>query len=259
MGPRSLRAVLAAALWVVFTALAEVGVEALIAHFPVVASSQGELIDETFALLLRLTAPVFAFVVTVLVVSVLGAAQARREAASGPARYPRDNRYFSWTWFVVSLALNVYFVFGPGVTDVEAIVLGHDRPASGDLVVEAQAHQWGWDFAYPELGITSKTLVLPAGREIHFVVTSKDVIHSFWVPAFRVKMDAIPGRENHLTVTTTRVISTNDDMTARVQCAELCGLGHPNMRAGLEVLPPDQFQAWVEKTKSEETTTSGGR
>lgn len=250
MRGRTLHSVLAGAAWVVLTVLAEVGVNGLIGHFPVVATSQGRLIDDTFALLLRVTAPVFTFVITVLGTSIATAGEARRLAAAGEVRYARDNRYFSWTWFAVSLILNVYFVFGPGVTDVEAIVLSHDQPRPSDLIVEARAHQWGWDFIYPSLGVTSQTLVLPVHREIRFDVTSQDVIHSFWIPAFRMKIDAIPGRINHITVTTTRVITTRDDPTVRVQCAELCGIGHPNMRAAVEVLPPDAFDAWVTQQRN---------
>ncbi|MBE3589863.1 MAG: cytochrome c oxidase subunit II [Firmicutes bacterium] len=252
MRGRTLYPVLAGAAWVVLTVLAEAGVNGLVAHFPVVASSQGQLIDDTFALLLRVTAPVFTFVVVALAVSIASAGEARRLAAAGEVRYARDNRFFSWTWFAVSFILNAYFVFGPGVHDVNAIVLGPDQPRPTDLVVQVEAHQWGWDFIYPSLGVKSQTLVLPVHREIRFDVTSKDVIHSFWIPAFRMKIDAVPGRINHITVTTTRVISTRDDPTARVQCAELCGIGHPNMRAAVQVLPPDAFDAWVTQQKAQQ-------
>jgi C-terminal processing protease CtpA/Prc len=85
---------------------------------------------------------------------------------------------------------------------------------------------------------------LPVGTEVKFTVQSKDVIHDFWVPAFRMKIDAVPGIDTHLRVTPTRIGNYP------VVCAELCGLGHSTMRQTAHVLAKDDFESWLSEERS---------
>lgn len=87
--------------------------------------------------------------------------------------------------------------------------------------------------------------MLPAGRRVQFNVTSLDVLHSFWVPAFRVKADAVPGQTYTMYITLDRT-GTPDDVAYRVQCAELCGLNHTNMSMPVRVVEPDEFDDWLQ-------------
>ena len=80
---------------------------------------------------------------------------------------------------------------------------------------------------------------------MRFDVTATDVIHSFWVPAFRMKVDAVPGRVTNLDVTPTRAGTFDEHSGFRLQCAELCGLGHGLMVTPVRVVGLDQFQTWV--------------
>jgi cytochrome c oxidase subunit 2 len=115
-----------------------------------------------------------------------------------------------------------------------------------DLRVEVTGFQWGWRFHYPEGDVTvvgdsndPPTLVLPVGRTVGFDLASVDVIHSFYVPAFLDKRDVVPGEENRVDVTTTRVGRFSG------LCAEFCGLDHARMGFTVDVVPPPQFEAWI--------------
>ena len=100
-----------------------------------------------------------------------------------------------------------------------------------EMVVKVTGQQFTWTFEYPSEKVNSPELVLPVDRPIHFRIQTKDVIHSFWVPQFRLKSDAVPGL--------TTAIRVTPDKTGRyeVVCAELCGLGHATMRQFVRVLP----------------------
>jgi cytochrome c oxidase subunit 2 len=109
--------------------------------------------------------------------------------------------------------------------------------------VYVTAKQWVWKFAYPE-GVTSAgVLYLPAGRTTRLVLASRDVIHSFYVPDFRVKRDVVPGAYNALSLTPDRPGSY------AIYCAELCGVGHSTMQARLVVLPPAAFARWLRENE----------
>ncbi|MBI2911334.1 MAG: cytochrome c oxidase subunit II [Chloroflexi bacterium] len=83
------------------------------------------------------------------------------------------------------------------------------------------------------------------GRPVRFEITATDVIHSFWVPSFRTKIDAVPGMITVVYATPDRTGSFQEDYHFRVQCAELCGLGHGIMATPVVVVEPSQFEAWA--------------
>lgn len=232
-----------AALWAALTAAGLWVVERLLLPaLPVAAAAEAETIDHSFALLARWSVPVAAFVFVMLAFAAVRFRARDPEGEESPVA-TRDNRWFSWSWLVLTAALNVYFILGPGVGGLQKLAQGSDQ---ADLVVRVHATQWSFTFEYPQYGVTVKDqLVLPVGQRVRFEVTSDDVIHSFWVPAFRMKTDAVPGTTRVIYVTPNRQISTEIDPTARVQCAELCGVGHAQMRALLNVVDADRFQEWL--------------
>jgi len=105
--------------------------------------------------------------------------------------------------------------------------------------IEVRAEQWGWTFHYPEHGgkRTAGVLHLPAGTPVDIVVTSRDVIHSFWIPRLAGKIDVIPGRVN--------VLRIQADAPGRYEgtCAEFCGVGHAGMRFEVVAHPAGDFPA----------------
>ena len=108
-----------------------------------------------------------------------------------------------------------------------------------DLEVNVTGLQFAWLFNYPETGITSGELHVPAGRRVKLNLSANDVIHSFWVPEFRLKQDAIPGRETNL-VFTPKLVGTYS-----VICAELCGSYHGGMKTQVIVETAADFDEWV--------------
>jgi len=113
-----------------------------------------------------------------------------------------------------------------------------------ELVVGVIGQQWAWSFDYSEYGVVSSELVLPVNQPVVFHIQSVDVIHSFWVPEFRVKMDAIPGILNEARITPTEL----GDYTA--YCSELCGTAHAYMTAPVHVVQAAAFDEWMSKQQA---------
>jgi cytochrome c oxidase subunit 2 len=115
-----------------------------------------------------------------------------------------------------------------------------DKWPADTLEVRVIAHQWWWEFQYPTLGVeTGDEVHIPSGRAIHFAMTSKDVIHSFFMPSIGGKRDVIPGQENQITL----VADTPGEYYG--QCTEFCGTSHANMRFRVFVDTPADFDKWV--------------
>jgi cytochrome c oxidase subunit 2 len=112
-------------------------------------------------------------------------------------------------------------------------------PPKGAMDVYVQGKKWMWKFAYPGGPSAVDTLRVPAGRPVRLLITSRDVIHSFFVPALRVKQDALPGRYTQTWF--------NADRPGRYEifCAEFCGIGHSAMLGEVVVMPPEEFDGWV--------------
>lgn len=115
-----------------------------------------------------------------------------------------------------------------------------DKSANPNLEVNVTGLQFAWIFAYPDSGVTSGELHVPTGREVKLNISANDVIHAFWVPEFRLKQDAIPGRTTELRFTPKTV------GTYPVICAELCGSYHGGMKTQVIVQTPEEFDAWVQ-------------
>jgi cytochrome c oxidase subunit 2 len=133
-----------------------------------------------------------------------------------------------------------------------------EAPAAGnERVVTVTGQQFAWSFAYNEGGkkFTTAQLYLPAGKSVKFDVKSKDVIHDFWVPDFRMKIDAVPGITTHYRVTPKNPAAIGDHA---IVCAELCGLGHAFMRQTAHILAPAEFDKWVQKMTAKPAAGGGG-
>jgi cytochrome c oxidase subunit II len=116
-------------------------------------------------------------------------------------------------------------------------------PPANALDVYVMAKQWMWKFSYPDGPNGLDALHVPAGRPIRLLITSRDVVHSFYVPAFRLKKDAVPGRYQEIWFQATQ------PGHYQVLCAEYCGMNHSAMRAEVHVLPPQEFDAWLQSER----------
>jgi cytochrome c oxidase subunit 2 len=116
-------------------------------------------------------------------------------------------------------------------------------PPRDAMDVYVMGKQWMWKFAYPEGPNGVNVLRVPAHRPVRLLMTSRDVIHSFFVPAFRTKMDVLPGRYTETWFEATQ--------TGRypVFCTEMCGTGHSTMRAEVVVMEPAEFDEWMRQQK----------
>lgn len=126
--------------------------------------------------------------------------------------------------------------YGFGATPAE-----QGKPA--DLVVNVVGMQYAWIFNYPDRGVTSGELHVPIGKDVQVNISAQDVIHSFWVPQFRLKQDAIPGQPSELRFVATKVGSFP------IVCAELCGSYHGSMRTQVVVHPLEAFDQWVQENQ----------
>jgi cytochrome c oxidase subunit II len=118
-------------------------------------------------------------------------------------------------------------------------------PPADSMDVYVMGKQWMWKFAYPEGPNGVNVLRVPAHRPVRLLMTSRDVIHSFFVPAFRVKQDVLPGRYTEVWFEAT--------MTGRfpVYCTEMCGTGHSTMRAEVVVMEPHEFDKWFQAQRDQ--------
>jgi len=131
----------------------------------------------------------------------------------------------------------------PGVGIVAPTIGGTPDKAGkpAGLQVNVTGLQYAWLFTYPETGITTGEMHVPIGREVEINMTANDVIHAFWVPEFRLKQDAIPGRQSEIRFTPKKA---GDYVLI---CAELCGPYHGAMRATVVVEPEEAFDKWMQE------------
>jgi len=202
---------------------------------PVAASLQAVPIDAMFNLEFQVIAFLFALIVVFMVYSIV--VFRRKPGDTTDARHIEGNTRLEVTWTLIPLVTVLAF----SVLGARSLA---ETQAIGDSVMEVNVigSQWSWRFEYPESGIVSSELRLPEGKQALLHLSSTDVIHSFWVPEFRVKQDALPGGDDFirdLRVTPTLIGEY------KVRCAELCGLQHAYMEAPVIVLAAADFDAWV--------------
>jgi cytochrome c oxidase subunit 2 len=200
---------------------------------PPAASAEAAVVDQAFDEMLRITIPIYAAVIAALLVAVTSF-RARRRDAGDPAgtNGGGSGAVLQAVWVLASVILTLRLA-AYGIREYRLL----DQDGAAELDVQVHASQWSWEFYYPAERKYGSALFLPLGRRVRLLMTSADVVHSFWVPAFRLKMDVLPGRVTKLLVTPTRA---GDYL---LQCAELCGQDHTIMTARVSVLPPDKFAA----------------
>lgn len=213
-------------------------------YFPSTMSDKGEEIEHAFRVLALLAVPVAALVITVLFYSVIVHRTKGEPAEDGPPILGRGA--FPVAWFGITSGLTLLVMVYPGLTSLAKMV---DNPTP-DLVVNVEGVQWTWLVSYPQQEVQNvREIVLPIDRTVRFDITSRDVLHSFWVPAFLIKVDAVPGKTTTVTFKPTETGSYQEDSLLRLQCAELCGLSHSRMMLPVRVVTEEEFRAWVEKNR----------
>lgn len=200
---------------------------------------------------------IVASIIALIVEATLFYAIYRFRGNENPKPTP-ENKRLEITWTVLT-AIVLLFVgvasyqvmTAPDVTTTpqQAVTVPNDA-----VVVEVTGRQWAWNVTYPEENVTlsdADTLYLPTSRPVYVFVETRDVIHSFHVPALGLKQDAIPGQRN---VIRTRI---RQQGRYRLYCAEFCGEGHPNMTATVVTVGPREFDQWIEQRRAENATATG--
>jgi cytochrome c oxidase subunit 2 len=213
-------------------------VAVLFQWLPTSASEEFDRIQDIYWFATWMSVVIFALVAAVVVYSVWKWRVPPDDDAEGPPIHGHTGLEIAWT------AVPAILVIALGI--VSAVVLSENGQAKDDAIqVRAIGQQFAWKFEYPELlgEVVSGELVLPVDKQAVFTMEAVDVIHSFWVPNFGQKMDAVPGVETTINVTPTRTGEF------AVVCAELCGLGHATMRAKARVVTKDEFDKWIEEQR----------
>jgi cytochrome c oxidase subunit 2 len=211
-------------------------VSLLIDWFPTDASGAADQVDTVYDVLLIASVPIFVLVMTIAIYSVL-----RFQAKPGDMR---DGAPIHGNTRLEVVWVTIPFLMVTGLAAYGWIVLDDiEAKQPNELPVNVTAQQFTWTFGYPGEQVRSTELVLPKDRPVDFRIQTKDVIHSFWVPEFRLKSDAVPGL-------TTRIRLTPDRVGRyQVVCAELCGIGHSTMRQNVRVVDEGEFDSWLDERR----------
>lgn len=199
---------------------------------PTPGSLQAEVIDQLTSWHLTLIAFLFSLVVVIMLYSLF--VFRRTDGDKSEGAHFEGNTALEIAWTVIPLI--IVFVFGFfGVRALSDVT----RAAPNEVVVNVTGFQWAWLFEYPDNGIVSNELVLPVDQPARMDMTSRDVIHSFWIPEMRMKQDLVPGMTT--TLRFTPVIAGEYSL----DCAELCGLSHYNMIAPVRIVEQAEYEQWL--------------
>jgi cytochrome c oxidase subunit 2 len=217
--------------------------------FPTRASTQAGPIDHLYHVLIWASVPVFVLVTVIVLFSVWKfRMRPGEEQLDGPPIHGNTRLEVIWTAIPAIVLVALCSYAWVELTNIEAA-----QP--NEMRINVTGQQFAWTFEYPQPGgkpVKSNQLYLAKDQPVRFFVKALDVIHDFWVPAFRMKIDAVPGLESKYRVTPDRL------GTYPVVCAELCGLGHSVMRSSAHVLTPAAFKAWLADRKAPAQAAGGG-
>lgn len=196
------------------------------------ASAQAGPIDTMFQSHFAMMAILFAFIMVMMLYSVAVFRRRPDDTEDGPHVHGHTGLEIAWT-VIPTLVVIGFGVYG-------TVVLGEiTREQDNEMTISVVGAQWSWSFEYPAEDIRSNRLVLPVNQPVLLELESRDVLHSFWVPEFRVKQDLVPGTVKTLRITPTQLGSY------RLACAEICGEGHAGMLADVEVVSQADFEQFL--------------
>jgi cytochrome c oxidase subunit 2 len=199
---------------------------------PVVASAQAPGIDSLWHAEIVVLSFLFALIVGPILYSLV--VFRRRKGDTTDGVHMEGNTSLEIGWTVAPLIFVVIFAYWGAYSLAET-----RRVDPNALVVNVRGSQWVWVFEYPDTGILSEELHLPVDQQVVLKMRSADVIHSFWVPEFRIKQDVVPGRITEYRVTPSLIGDY------KVRCAELCGTSHYSMESAVIVESQEEYDAWI--------------
>jgi cytochrome c oxidase subunit 2 len=199
------------------------------------ASTAAPKIDTLLDVMIVLSSFVFSLVMVMLFYALWKFKAKPGDESDGEPIHGNTRLEVAWTVIPTIIVL-----FGAGYS--WAVLDDIEDPVKNPLTVDVFSQQFAWSFGYPEQDDvwSEGELHVPLDRQVHFKMHAQDVIHSFWVPEWRIKKDNVPG------ITTTAIVTPNRPGTYQLICTELCGFGHATMRATVVVEPPAEFRKWID-------------
>jgi cytochrome c oxidase subunit II len=199
------------------------------------ASTAAPKIDHLLNVMIVLSSFVFSLVMVMLFYALWKFKAKPGDESDGEPIHGNTRLEIAWTLIPTIIVLFAGGYSWKVLDDIE-------EPRDGALTVSVFSQQYAWSFAYPgkEYAWSEGELHVPVDRQIVFKMHALDVIHSFWVPEWRIKKDNVPG------ITTKAIVTPDKVGTYQLVCTELCGFGHATMRAKVVVEPPGKFEKWVE-------------
>ena len=212
--------------------------------FPDSASTLAGDVDRLFFFVLGVTI-FFSLLIAGLLITFVLRFRRRPGRSFGVPVHGSIKLEIAWSVIPLAIALTI-FAWGAKV------FFALSRPPAGASEYFAVGKQWMWKFQHPEGNREINELHVPVGRTVKLTMTSEDVIHSFYVPAFRVKMDVLPGRY------TTAWFKATRPGRYHLFCAEYCGTEHSLMGGWVEVMEPSRYEAWLAGVRTSQTVTPSG-
>jgi cytochrome c oxidase subunit II len=213
---------------------------------PESASTAAGPIDTLYDVLAVISAYIFALVTSILVVSVVHfRKRSPDDLRDGEPIHGHTRLEIVWTTIPALLMVGAAVYSGLVLADIE-------ESKADTTTVKVTGEQFAWTFEYQGQDLRTGELHMVEDTPYLFELTAKDVLHSFWVPQFRMKRDAVPGMTTRVRVTPTR------KGQYPLTCAELCGLGHSTMRATVVVEDPSGFDRWARRVKAGQEPPAGG-
>ncbi|MCW2988443.1 MAG: cytochrome c oxidase subunit 2 [Solirubrobacterales bacterium] len=203
------------------------------------ASTAAPKIDNLLTVMIVLSSFVFSLVMVMLFYALWKFRAKPGDESDGEPIHGNTRLEVAWT-----LIPTVIVLFAGGYS--WSVLNDIERPADNPITVDVFSQQYAWSFGYPGKGMawSQGELHVPLDRQVNFKMHAQDVIHSFWVPEWRIKKDNVPG------ITTTAIVTPDKLGTYQLVCTELCGFGHATMRAKVVVEPAAKFREWVASLKT---------
>jgi cytochrome c oxidase subunit 2 len=224
------------------------------------ASEEAGPIDTLFDVMIVLSCFVFAIVMVMFVYALWKYRAKPGDESDGKPIHGNTKLEIAWTVIPTIIVL-----FGAGYSwivldDIEA-------KASDQLRLHVTGQQYKWTFEYPDemvgsgdsaVPLTSDELHVPVDRQLAVTVEALDVLHSFWVPEWRIKRDLVPSGPGGDEIDDTFTVTPNEEGSFSLVCTELCGIGHATMRAPVVVESEEEFEAWVDEQVEAQEAGAGG-
>jgi cytochrome c oxidase subunit II len=219
-------------------------------------SDEAKPIDTLFDVMIVLSSFVFAIVLVMFFYAIWKFRARPGDEGDGEPIHGNTKLEIAWTLIPTVIVLAGAIYSWIVLDDIEA-------EASDAMALHVTAQQFKWTFEYPDVKVGDSTLTtdelhVPVDRQLDISLEALDVIHSFWVPEWRIKRDAVPAGAGGDEIDDEFVVTPNEEGTYSLVCTELCGIGHATMRAKVVVESQSEFDRWVTDQTAAAQSAAGG-